>query len=115
MFACQVVSPMRVLLRPEPDQYASGGTDTPQTPRGAVGAPPDSALLAALPAGVHRPAELLALLPQGGDRLFDVVGHRFDGVRARERVDGPGQVGLVRDDLLGAQGEPRGLLRRQRD
>ena len=32
-----------------------------------------------------------------------------------ERVDGRGQVGLVREHLLGAQGQPGRLLRRQRD
>src|SRR3712207_7724177 len=47
--------------------------------------------------------------------LLDLVGERLDEVRAGERVDRVGHAGLVREDLLGAQGDPRGVLGRQRE
>ena len=49
------------------------------------------------------------------DRGLEVVGQRLHDVGAGERVDGLGHVGLVGDDLLGAQRQPGRLGRRQRD
>ena len=42
------------------------------------------------------------------------VGELLDEPRAAERIGDVGDVGLVGDDLLGAQGDARRLLRRQR-
>ena len=48
-------------------------------------------------------------------RRFDLVGERLDEVGAGERVDGVGGAGLVREDLLRAQGDLGGALGRQRE
>ena len=45
---------------------------------------------------------------------FHLVGQRLDEVRTTERVGDVGDVGLVGDHLLRAQGDPRRLLGRQR-
>src|SRR4051794_9960830 len=75
----------------------------------------DLALLeAALDRG-ERPAhrlDLVEVAPRGG---FELVRQALDVVRARQRVGGLGHPRLVREDLLGAQREPGGLLRRQRE
>jgi hypothetical protein len=47
-------------------------------------------------------------------RLFGVVRHRLDRIRASERVDRRGQVSLVCEHLLRAHRQPRGLLAGQR-
>jgi hypothetical protein len=49
---------------------------------------------------------------QGGSSRC-AVGQRLDEVRPAKRVDGVRDPGLVRDDLLGAQRDPDGLLGRQ--
>src|SRR6266436_3796814 len=45
--------------------------------------------------------------------LLDFVGERFDGVGARDRVDGVGDAGFVGKNLLRAQSDQRGVLGRQ--
>src|SRR5229473_927866 len=45
---------------------------------------------------------------------LDFVGERFDKIRAAERVHRVGDAGFVGDDLLRAQGDGGGELRRQR-
>ena len=59
---------------------------------------------------VDRAAELVDLRDQLVGARLDLVGQRLDVVGARERVDGVGRAGLVRDDLLGAQRDLRGAL-----
>ncbi len=47
-------------------------------------------------------AELVDAVDERAGGVLDLVGQRLDEVAARERVDGVGRAGLVRDDLLGA-------------
>ena len=49
-----------------------------------------------------------------GDARVDLVGQRLDRPRARDGVHGVGHAGLVRENLLRAQRERRGLLGRER-
>src|SRR5215213_10395448 len=63
---------------------------------------------------LHRAAQLVDLVDQRLRRLLDLVGEGLDDVRAGEGVGGVGRAGLVGQDLLGAQGDARGALARQR-
>ena len=47
--------------------------------------------------------------------MFDFVGEVLDGVGAGDGIDGVGDAGFVGDDLLGAQGEERGVFGGQRE
>ena len=42
--------------------------------------------------------------------LLDAVGGGFDEVGAGKGIDGLGDAGFVGDDLLGAEGDARGLF-----
>ena len=64
---------------------------------------------------LHRAAHLVDLVDQRLRRLLDLVGERLDEVGAGERVDGVGGAGLVGEDLLRAQRDPRGALAGQRE
>ena len=60
-------------------------------------------------------AELVDPLDQLARALLELVGERLDEVGAAERVGGVGRAGLGREDLLRAQRDARGALRRQRE
>src|SRR6185312_4502357 len=63
---------------------------------------------------VDRAAQLVHLRDQLGGALLDLGRQRLDVVGARERVDRVGRARLVADDLLRAQRDLGGALRRQR-
>src|SRR3954447_1885759 len=64
---------------------------------------------------LDRAAQLLDLVDQLLGTRLDLVRQRFDEVRAGERVDRVGGAGLVGDDLLRPQRDPRGTLGRKRE
>ena len=98
--------------RVDADDDAAPGVDLLLKAVGGVG---DLALRVGLldrgdhPAELIDPREVLV-----GERL-EAVGQRLDEVAAAERVDRVRHAGLVGDHLLRAQGDPRGLLGRQRE
>ena len=98
--------------RVDADNLALPGVDLARYP---VGRAFDLCFLEALLDRGHRAAEFGDPVQQLSGPRLDVIGHRLDRVRARERVDGGGQVGLVRQHLLGTHRERRRLLRGQRD
>jgi hypothetical protein len=57
----------------------------------------------------HRSPTLLDGLDQGQGGLLDIVGQRFDGIRACKGVHRLRHVGFVRENLLGSQSQPGGL------
>src|SRR3954453_4599655 len=75
----------------------------------------DLVLLESVLDGGDSSAEILDPHHERQRLLLDLVGHGLDGVGPREGVDGRGQVGFVRQHLLGAYGEAGRLLRRQCD
>ena len=64
---------------------------------------------------LDRAAELVDLVDQLLRARLDLVGERLDEVGAGERVDRVGGAGLVGEDLLRAQRDPRRPLGRQRE
>jgi len=65
----------------------------------------DLALDVAVLDGLKRAAERVHLPDIGHDAFFNGVGELFDVVGAGQRVDAVSRAGLMRDDLLGAQGD----------
>src|SRR5260370_645382 len=53
--------------------------------------------------GAQHSAHLVDLRKIDGGKRFDFVGEGFDGVGAGDGIDGVGNAGFVREDLLGAQ------------
>ena len=79
----------------------------------AVGGLLDLALLEAALDGRERAAHRVDLVEVGRRGGLELVGQRLDEPGAGQRVRRLGDAGLVGDDLLGPEGEPGGLHRRQ--
>src|SRR5262245_42845133 len=65
--------------------------------------------------GADHPAELIDAVDVGAGLALHAVGERLDRPAAAERVDDVGDAALLREDLLRAQGDHRGLLRGERE
>ena len=76
----------------------------------AVGGLLDLALDVALLDGAHAAAERVDLLDVLPRLALQLVGERLDVIRAGQRINRVGDAGLVGEDLLRAQREPRRLL-----
>ena len=64
--------------------------------------------------GPQHAAQRIDALDAGARARFNLIGQMLDGVGAANRVYRVGHSAFVSQNLLGAKGEPGGLLRRQR-
>src|SRR4029077_1055129 len=65
--------------------------------------------------GPQNSAQGIDFFDVGGGAFFDFVGEMLDGVGAGHGVDGVGDACFMGDDLLGAQGDERGVLGGKRE
>ncbi len=79
-----------------------------------VGGVLDLPLLETFLDGGNRPSKGIDPVDERHGISLDRVGERLDVVGAGERIDDVGHAGLVGEDLLGAQRDPRRLVGRQR-
>ena len=95
-----------------PDDRALPGAHRLLHPVRLVG---DQPVQVALLDRLDHAAALLEVVHDGDDLRLHGVGQRLDVVGTAERVGDPRHAGLVRQHLLGAQRERRGLLAGQRE